>query len=159
MALKISYRNTTSPLLLVFLLTLHCSNLCHAAEEDSQCRFLDSDLSNNSVKVGDGVGIPFIKSTRGRCGSRRSSISPEGMNPLVAALATVALFAISVAVSAHVCSKSLNIQWLHIDSIHLHMSLLASILLNPSAMDEFEEYDIMSRRRIRSRGNNLPKAY
>jgi hypothetical protein len=57
-------------------------------------------------------------------------------------------------VSAHVCLKSLNVPWPHMNSIHLHMSLLASILLNPSAMDEFEEYEIMSRRRIRSRDNN-----
>jgi hypothetical protein len=51
------------------------------------------------------------------------------MNPLVAPLARVALFKIRIAVCAHVCLKSLNIQWSH----HFHMNLLAPILV----MEEF----------------------
>ena len=68
------------------------------------------------------------------------------MNNLVLAAATVFLYGSTVAVFAYLCLKSLNFSG-------LEMSVVASIL-NPSAMDDFDEYDnIMSRRRIRAQGS------
>jgi len=74
------------------------------------------------------------------------------MKSLVVAAATVVLYGGTVAVFAYLCLKSLNFSG-------LEMSVVASIL-NPSAMDDFDDSDhILSRRRIRSRQNHQPKAH
>jgi len=154
MAETISNFNITSALLLLLLLLLPHPNLCHTALEESQCRFLDTDMSNNFVKGGDGVGIPFMKSSCGRCGNRRTSISPKRVNPLVVTVASVALFGITVAVFAYLFLKSINVsELLHMMSIGRHMSRLVY------SLDGFGEYDgIMSRRRIRASRNHEVKA-
>lgn len=146
MAEKISYF-ISSALLLVLLLLPHHSNICHAAEEDSQCGCPDTDLPNNSVNEGSGVGIQFMKSSICGCRSRNTLISGKPMNTVVPAAAVLALYGSTVAVFAYLSANEFAgvcpFSW-------LQMSLLACVL-NPFSMDDFDEYDhIISRRRISS---------
>lgn len=149
MAVKISYFTITSAIFLVLLLLLDHLNLYQALEEDSQCRFLDDDLSNNSVNVGGGVGFESIKNSCGGCGCRSSPISPKQMNPLVVMASRVVLNGRVVALFIYLCCK-------HTKSIQFHLTVMESVV-GPSPIEDLEEYDIMSRRRIRSGGNHQPK--
>jgi hypothetical protein len=149
MAEKTNYFNITSVVLLalLFLLLLPHHNFYHRAEEDSRCGCPDTDLTENSVNEGSGVGIPLMKRSHGGWGSRRTIISGKRMNNLVLAAATVVLYGSTVAVFAYLYLKSLNFS-------RVQMSVIESNLVNPSAMDDFDEYDnIMSRRRIRAQGS------
>jgi len=146
MAEKTSYF-VASVLLLVFFLLLPHSKFCHREEEDSRCGCPDTDLTENSVNEGSGVRIPLMKRSHGGWGSRRTIISGKRMNNLVLAAATVFLYGSTVAVFAYLCLKSLNFS-------RVQMSVIESNIFNPSAMDDFDEYDnIMSRRRIRAQGS------
>lgn len=138
---------------MLLLLLRHPANLCHAAElEDSQCVCPESDLPKNSVNEGSGVGIQFINSSFVGCSSRRTLTSGKPVISLVLAAATVALYGSTSAVFAYLSLMSLK----NFSRLQM-MSVVQSNRLNPSAMDDFDDYDhIMSRGRIRAR--QQPKA-